>query len=691
MTAQFADHAFGWSILGVCLAQLGRFDEAVAPMQKAVVLQPGNAGLHNNLANILVNLGRSAEAETSFRRVLTLQPDFPEALVGLGMALNAQGRFSEAEPCFRRAVVLRPDFATAHDNLGIALKQLRRLDEAEAAYRRALALQPNSAVTLNRLGATLSELGRYGEAEACFRHALALQPDFAEVMSNLGSVLIDQGRSDEAEVCFRRAVALRPDFAYAHNNLGNALRRLRRLGEAEDCFRRAVALQPGLSEAHSNLGSILIDQGLLAEAESSLRRALAIDPNSTDAYSNLLFAMNCRSDAAPEALAEARRYGQLVAGLAANPYTRWLVEERPQRLRVGLVSGDLRDHVVGYFLESLLREIDHGKIELIAYPTQPAEDDFTKRLRVNFAAWSPVVGMTDAAAAARIHADGVHILLDLSGHTVHNRLPVFAYKPAPVQATWLGYLATTGVEAIDYLIADTWTLPALAETAFIEKVWRLPETYICFTPPDIDVPVPLLPALADGRITFGSFNSLTKMTDEVVALWARVLKAVPGSRLYLKTRQLMESSSRQRVIERYAVHGIERDRLVLEDVVPGRAQHLATYGRMDIALDPFPYSGITTSAEALWMGVPVLTLAGNRFLSRQGVGLMMNAGLSDWVASDLDDYVARAVAHASDLNSLAALRATLRERFLASPVCDAKRFARHFEAALEGMWRARSL
>jgi predicted O-linked N-acetylglucosamine transferase (SPINDLY family) len=427
--------------------------------------------------------------------------------------------------------------------------------------------------------------------------------------------------------------------------------------------------------------------GRLEEAEVSLRHALAREPNFTEAFSNLLFSMNCRSNTKAAALDEARRYGQCVDALVSKRYTSWLADEQPQRLRVGLVSGDLRAHPVGYFLETLLREIDPEKIELIAYPTNPAEDQFSKRLHAHCAAWHPLVGMTDATAAARIHADGVHILLDVSGHSAHNRLPVFAYKPAPVQVTWLGYLATTGVPAIDYLLADAWTLPVTEEPSFTEKIWRLPETYICFTPPDMDVPVSTLPALTEGSVTFGSFNSLTKMTDEVVALWSRVLKAVPGSRLYLKTRQLMEPGARQRVVERYAAQGIGEDRLILEDVVPGRAEHLATYNRMDIALDPFPYSGITTSCEALWMGVPVLTLAGERFLSRQGVGLLMNTGLPEWIASGPDDYVARAVLHAADLQVLAALRPTLRDRFLASPICDAKRFARHFEQALEGVWR----
>jgi predicted O-linked N-acetylglucosamine transferase (SPINDLY family) len=723
MTVQFAGHAFGWSMLGVCLAQMGRFSEAVVPMQKAVSLQPSNAGLHNNLGNILSSLGRPseaeacfrralalqsdsaemlnslgttlgklgrpAEAEVCFRRALALQPDSAETLNNLGTALSDQDRFGEAEDCFRRALTLKPDFAHAHSNLGSALKSLSRFGEAEVCFRHALVLEPDFVHARNNLGSILLDLGRAPEAETCFRRALALQPDSAEVLNNLGTALGNLGRLDEAETCFRRAFALQPDSTYAHNNLGNALRDLCRLDEAETCFRRALALDPDFTHGLNNLGSALIDMSRLDEAEVCFRRALALQPDFTDAHSNLLFCLNCRSDAANVALDEARKYGRCVGNLAATPYTDWLCEAQPRRLRVGIVSGDLREHVVGYFLESLLSELNPEHIELLAYPTQPKEDRLSQRLRTYFAAWRSLVGLSDAVAAARIHADGVHVLLDLSGHTAHNRLPIFAYKPAPVQASWLGYLATTGVAAMDYLIADSWTLPTTEDVSFTEKIWRLPETYLCFTPPELEVAVSSLPALTEGRVTFGSFNSLTKMTDEVVALWARVLAAVPDSRLFLKTRPLMGSAVRQGVVERFATHGIGSDRLMLEGPVPTRTEHLATYHRMDIALDPFPYSGITTSAEALWMGVPVLTLAGDRFLSRQGVGLMMNTGLPEWIASDPDDYVARAVKHAGDLQGLVTLRASLRDRFLASPLCDAKHFARHFEQALEGMWRTR--
>jgi len=262
---------------------------------------------------------------------------------------------------------------------------------------------------------------------------------------------------------------------------------------------------------------------------------------------------------------------------------------------------------------------------------------------------------------------------------------MFAWKPAPVQVSWLGYFATTGVPGMDYLIADPWSLPESEEAYFTEKIWRLPETRLCFTAPDVNVDVSALPALSKGYITFGCFNNLTKINGDVIALWARVLVAVPSSRLFLKTKQLMDASVKQDIIERFASRGIGVDRLILEGFDP-RAAYLAAYNQVDIALDPFPFPGGATTAESLWMGVPVLTLSGERFLSRQGIGLLMNAGLPEWIAKDVDDYVARAVGHAGDLQYLAKLREGLRQRVLASPLFDAPRFAQYFEEALRGMW-----
>jgi len=352
------------------------------------------------------------------------------------------------------------------------------------------------------------------------------------------------------------------------------------------------------------------------------------------------------------------------------------------------VSGDLHSHPVGYFAEGVIAALASSmseRLELIAYPSHFHTDALTERIKACCSGWHSAVGLSDERLAERIRDDGIDILIDLSGHTAHNRLPVFAWKPAPVQATWLGYFATTGVAQIDYFISDAWSLPQTEEIYFTEKVWRLPETRLCFTRPDVDVLVSPLPALTNGYVTFGCFNNLTKMNDAVVALWARILGTVAGSRLFLKARQLNDASVRRSIVGRFAAQGIDIDQLILEGASP-RAQYLSAYGRVDIGLDPFPFTGGTTSAEGLWMGVPVLTLTGERFISRQGGGLLMTSGLPEWIAADTDDYVARAVSHAGDIHRLAVLRNGLRQQVLASPLFDAPRFAGHFEAALRGMW-----
>ena len=636
---------------------------------------------------MLFNQKRYVEAERLARLMTDNFPRFGFGWKILGAVLKVQGRSTEALAPMRKAVALWPRDAESHNNLGNAFHDIGQLDEAEASYRRALKIDPDCADAHNNLGATFKSLGRFSEAEASYRQALKINPEFSESYSNLGAILKAQGRLDEAEASYRRAIQINPAIAEAHNNLGNILQERCLLDEAEASLRQALQIKPDYAEAHSNLGATLKDLGRLDEAEVSYRRALEINPAIAEVYSNLLFLFNNIVDKTPAfCLKEAVQYGLLVKSKIMSRFKEWSCVKRPERLRVGLVSGDFKNHAVGHFLEGLLIHVDRSAIELIAYPTNHHADELTARIKPCFAAWKPLIGQNDEAAARLIQNDGVHVLIDLSGHTCFNRLPLFAWKPAPVQVSWLGYFATTGVAEIDYLIADPWTLPGTEEAYFIEKIWRLPETRLCFTPPDVDVEVSPLPALTNGYITFGCFNDLAKMNEDVVALWARVLTFVPGSRLFLKARQLNDVSAQQNPIGRFAAHGINADRLILEGFET-REKYLAAYHRVDIALDPFPYPGGTTSVEGLWMGVPVLTLAGERFLSRQGVGILMGAGLPEWIATDADDYVTRAMSHAADLQHLAALRKGLRQQVLASPIFDASRFAKHFEAALIGMWQ----
>jgi len=636
----------------------------------------------------LYNTKRYTELESRVRTLIVQYPGSGFAWKLLGASLQKQGK--DALAAFQKTAALMPGDAEAHFNLGLVQNNLGKLSDAVASYRRAIKINPGYAEAHNNLGGALYELGQVDEAVVCYRRVAELKPNSAQAHNNLGGALYELGQVNEAVVCCRTAVALDPDFAEAYNNLGTFLKDLGLFDEAAASYRRALKLKPDNFKALGNLGNLLKDFGQLDEAMDSYRLALKIKPGLTDAHSNLLLVSNYLSGNTPEyCLEQARQYGRIVTEMATNRYSSWTSTPDPERLRVGLVSGDLRIHSVGHFLEGLLSHIDPSRVELIAYPTHRKDDELTARIRPYFSAWKPLAGMSDADAACLIHADGVHVLIDVSGHTALNRLPVFAWKPAPVQVTWLGFPYTTGMNEMDYVLGDSVAIPPEHENQFSETVWRLPESYLCFPAPAYPVYVTPLPALSAGQVTFGSFNNLTKMNDAVVELWSRILLSVPDSRLYLKTSQLSGEVIREQTRRRFAAWGIAPERLLLGGKLGSIAEHLSEYSKIDVALDTFPYPGVTTSVEALWMGVPVLTLQGDRFLSLTAKSVAHHAGLPDWVAVDKDDYVAKARAFTANLEKLAALRAGLRKQVLASPLFDVPRFARNFEDALWGMWRAR--
>lgn len=585
---------------------------------------------------------------------------------------------------------IAPPAATAPIEAGLAHQHAGRFAQAAAIYRQILAVEPNHPDALHLLGLVAYHDGDYAASVEWIMRALSHRE--SEIFyGNLGNALAAVGRHAAAIESYRQAIALKPDYVPAHNNLGNLLRDRGQFAEAVACFETVMALKPDYAEGCNNLANALVDLGALDAAIGQYRKAIALRPELAEARSNLLFILSYREDLSPaDYLAEAVEFGR-VASARAKPFSDWRVPlacDRQRPLRVGLVSGDFKVHPTGHFLESILAHVDARRIELVAYPTRRIEDALTARIKPRFAQWTNLAALSDEAAAERIRDDRIDILVDLSGHMNFNRLPVFAWKPAPVQASWLGYFASTGLPALDYLLGDAHVLPPGAERQFVERLWRLPDSYLCFTSPAEEVAVGASPMLDTGHVTFGCFNHLMKMNDTVVGVWARILRAVPGSRLFLKAKQLDDAPARETTLARFAAEGIGAERLILEGRSP-RGEYFAAYRRVDIALSPFPYPGGTTSVEGLWMGVPVLCRRGDRFLSNICASMLHSAGLADWIAEDNDDYVAKAVAFAGDAARVAALRGALRGALLASPLCDAARFARNLEAAFEGMWRER--
>ena len=675
--------------LGIALSAQGKAKDAVAAFQQGVALAPDNAEAHYNLAICLQRIGETGDAVAAFRRAVELRPDMAAAHYNLATALKAEGRPEDAVAAFHQALALNPGHAEAHNNFGNVLRDQGKLEAAAEAYDSAIALKPDFAEAHNNRGAVLQDQGRPGDAVAALERALALKPGYAEAHFNLANARRAQGKLDNAVAAYLTAVQVRPDYASAHNNLGAVLQDQGKLAAAEAAFRKAVAARPKYADAHNNLGSALKDQGRLDEAVQSYRRAVDIDPAFDAAHSNLLYCLNYMPGLDPKAVFDAHvKWGEQHAPESlshdrAFPNT----PEAARRLRIGYVSPDFRAHPLASFFESLLAAADPAQVLNICYADVRNPDDTTAKLRHRAGAWRDIFGHTDQAVAERIRRDGIDILVDLTGHTADNRLKLFAAKPAPVQITYMGYCNTTGVRAIDYILSDHLIDPAGGDEFYSEALLRLPRSICCYTPPDY-APVVKVGAAAPGAtVTFGCFNNLTKLNAEVVALWSKILGAVGDPRLVLKCKQQEDDAMRRRVCDMFRTQGIAPQRLDLR----GHSAHpdlLAQYNDIDIALDPFPFAGMTTTCEALWMGVPVITLAGSNRVGRVGVSLLSAVGLQEFIAETPDAYMEIAARLAADRPRMAELKSSIRPRMAASELCDTEAMARAVEDAYRTVWRA---
>jgi len=601
--------------LGDALMDQGKFDEAVAAYRCAIGLKSNYAEAHSNLGNALIAQGKLDEAIAAYRQAIGIKPDLAETHSNLGGGLAAQGKLEEAVSAYRQAIDIKPDFAGAHSNLGLILTGQGKLDEAIAACRRAIAIKPDFAKAYSNLGNALSGQGKLDEAVAAHRQAIRIDhPNMASSHCNLGNELMGQGKTDEAVAAYRQAIAIKPDFAEAHSNLGNALFGQRKLDEAVVAYRQAISIKPDFAEAHSNLGNALTGQGKLDEAIAAYRQAISIKPDFSKAFSGLLLCLNYDDKVTNGQLFAAHRewderYGQQAPTFDTYDNDR----DATRRLRIGYLSPDFREHSVAYFVEPLLRGHDRQKVEVFCYAEITRPDSVTTRLQGLADRWLMTVGLSDQRLAERIRSDGIDILVDIAGHTAGNRLLVFARKPAPVQVTWVGYPNTTGLKAIDYRLVDAVTDPAgEADVWASEALVRLEDGFLCYRAlRDGPEPTPP-PCLKTGTVTFGSFNNPAKVSTATFDAWAKLLSRLPQARLILKGISFADADTRASFLARLGDRGVAADRIELATWLPGPAEHLALYHRVDIALDPFPFNGTTTTCEALWMGVPVITLSGDR-------------------------------------------------------------------------------
>ena len=606
--------------------------------------------------------GRWEAAYQACGQLLQHDPNRSEAWHLLGRIAQRAGQPAAATDALRRAVALRPEVPEFHFDLGNALRVAGQLEEAVASYRQALHLRPH----------------------------------YADALVNLGIALANSNRREEAAQAWEAALKLDQGDVDALSNLSNLYRGMGRLEEAVDYAQRVLELSPNHVRTISNLGIALEQQGRLDEAIGMYRRAVALEPRSSTAHSNLLLALSYHPTMAPqlvfeEHLAWAQRHA---APLRAEVYPHANDRTPGRRLRIGYVSSDFRRHPVAFFLEPILACHDRERFEIVCYSGVLHPDEVTSRLRGYADIWHSMVGRHDADLAEQIRRDRIDILVDLSGHTAGRRMSLFARKPAPVQVTYLGYPNTTGLATMDWRITDADAdPPGMTDPHYTERLHRLPRCAWCFRPPDEMALVPFRPlppsaASADRAITFGCFNKHAKVSPQAMDAWAAILREVPGSRLLMKSSSMTDARTRSRTIEQFIARGVAPQRLELLAATATLDEHFAAYGRVDIALDTFPYNGTTTTCDALWCGVPVIVLAGQTHASRVGLSLLAAAGLPELVADTPEAYVRLATKLAGDPRTLGILRSHLSERVRSSPLADAPAMAQAVEAAYQTFWHA---
>jgi predicted O-linked N-acetylglucosamine transferase (SPINDLY family) len=685
LLAQFPDHADALHLLGILAYQAGRHQMALELIGKAIEINPKAAQYRGNLGLVLAAQGKTDQAILAYRDGIALGQGFAELEYNLGNAYYEKEMLDEAIVQFQKALALRPNYPEALNNLGNPYYDRGQFHEAVIFYRKAIALRDNYPEAHNNLGTALFELGRMTEAIECYQRSIALRPNYADAFNNLGQALFRGGKPHESVEAFSRAIALNPALGEPYSNLGNAFKEIGRLDEAIDCYHKALSIQSNFKFASNNLGTALKDRGELGGAILQFRNALKIDPDYASARSNLIYTLHYDpAYDAPAIFAELSKWNQTHAARLApsnEPHTNDRIPDR--RLRIGYVSPDFREHVVGWNLLPLLKCHDRGEFEVHCYSSVLHPDGMTEQLKANVHAWHNLVGVSDQTAAEMIRMDQIDILVDLSLHSAMNRLLLFARKPAPIAVTYLGYCSSTGLSAIDYRFSDPYLDPPGSDDPYSEKTIRLPHTYWCYQPgggaPDPVKP----PAIKTGYVTFGCLNNFAKVAGGALDVWVEFLRTMPTARLLLYAQW---GSHRTRVLRRFEEQGISPDRIefVAKQHFP---DYIRTYERIDVALDPFPYGGGITTCDALWMGVPVVTLRGKTAVGRAGTSILSNVGLPQLVAQNPEEYRRIALGLANDLPFLADLRAGMRQRMISSPLMNAPAFAKDVEAAYRKMWR----
>ncbi len=709
--------------------QAGRIGAAAQIYDEILLIEPAHAQALHYAGLAAHQQEDTGRAILLMQRSLESEPDNATFHLNLGQVFQTSGDFPSASEHYRKAIASDPSIVAAHQFLGNVLLELGYLDEAASAYASALKLAPDSPEIINSLGTLLRQAGRTAQACTFFQKALALNPLYAEAHNNLGLAQLDLGDLDQAVASCRMALDCNPDLAEAHCNLGNMLRLQGDITTAISSCRTAIALQPGLIDAHLNLGNALRTQGLLREAVDSYKRAIRFQPTHTGALNNLAETLKdqgnirCAVAAFEQALAlephsaairsnllylhaftrdithaEERALAQQWERNALSDAERRAARERAsvaagafsaqprsgRRLRLGIVSAELGSHAVAEFLEPVLEQLDRSRFHLTLFPTTTRSCARADHFRALADAFIPLLGSTDEQAADFIRTQQIDVLIDTSGHTFGNRLGIFARRAAPVQCSYIGYWSTTGLTEMDWFFGDPYCGPAI-DIHFTEGIWRLPRIAVAYRG-DVSLPKPQWKPDHSGTIWLGSFNKFGKIREQTIHLWAQCLHALPEAKLLLEDAAVCEGETHERIHTLLAAEGIGRDRVEFIPYIRGHERHMQLYDRLDIALDTIPFNSGTTAFDALWMGVPLVALAGEGIGAQMGTSLLREFGHPEWIAQTESEYAAIVCSLARNVEHRSALRNTQRARMSASPLCDAVAMARALEYAFEAMY-----
>ncbi|XP_022963007.1 probable UDP-N-acetylglucosamine--peptide N-acetylglucosaminyltransferase SPINDLY [Cucurbita moschata] len=724
---------------GIISKEEGRLVEAAESYQKALRVDPSYRPAAECLAVVLTDLGtslklagNSQDGIQKYYEALKIDPHYAPAYYNLGVVYSEMMQYDTALNCYEKAAFERPMYAEAYCNMGVIYKNRGDLESAIACYERCLAVSPNFEIAKNNMAIALTDLGTkvklegniaqgvayykralyynwhyadamynlgvaYGEmlkfdmAIVFYELAFHFNPHCAEACNNLGVIYKDQDNLDKAVECYQLALSIKPNFSQSLNNLGVVYTVQGKMDAAASMIEKAILANPTYAEAYNNLGVLHRDAGNISMAVDAYERCLKIDPDSRNAGQNRLLAMNYIDEGHGDKLYEAHRdWGRRFMRLYPQ-YTSWDNLKDPDRqLVIGYVSPDYFTHSVSYFIEAPLAHHDYAKYKVVVYSAVVKADAKTIRFRDKVlkqgGVWRDIYGLDEKKVASMVREDKVDILVELTGHTANNKLGMMACRPAPVQVTWIGYPNTTGLPTIDYRITDALADPPNTKQKHVEELVRLPECFLCYTPSPEAGTVSSAPALANGFITFGSFNNLAKITPKVLQVWARILCAIPNSRLVVKCKPFCCDSVRQKFLSTLENLGLESQRVDLLPLILLNHDHMQAYSLMDISLDTFPYAGTTTTCESLYMGVPCVTMAGSVHAHNVGVSLLTNVGLRHLVAKNEEEYVKLALQLASDVTALSNLRMSLRNFMAKSPVCDGPNFILGLESTYRKIW-----